>query len=771
MRWLPGMSMVVVAVVLLGLGGSARAVQATEATASTKAVALDAFLDGFERAHAKGDAGALAELVDLDVAVQKAAQKVVLDAAGRERLRALVAERLAFDVELAHASHRTRLSSSERDDDAFARYAFWSDAGAIAIVEYELARTPGGAFRIRDRHDAGLGAWGSVLARFEWAHEHEAPPERVDELVLGTWEEHAAWKACLAALRARTKEALRAAWDAHHAAIDEHPLSTAWLLQAARIDGGWLELACAQQEELELDGPTPLLTAIELALHDGALERGFTALLELELEIGVTETFPDAPAGAAMEALRARLFERGGDHAIAAEAYERALLAEPACGPAWLGAVRERFAARDFARAGALLLELPDSAPAHLDRALALPGAKEFEASPSHAAWKDAARRLSSAKERVTWKAAVDFGVRWIAVQASEDIGLARKEFDVETLLARSLQGGPAKFRSEFAAGVRSGFEPKLLIATQFGEGFALRLLRVSYDVGRRIALFSARSSDGGVGYLEYVLERGADGAARAVDFRSYSSGEWASETIRRSYLPLAVEKEKGLLEKLRGKESAFVKHAKELREMGAAMEKGEHARVLAVFARLPTELKRERVFLVLRMHAAHAAGEAEYIEALEDMIDALGGDPCLDLTLIDYHLLNKEFAQALDSVARLEGAIGGDPGLDVVRSSVHLLAGQPVLACADARRALRRLPSDPDAWWTWVGALLKLREHATLFEALVSMDARFAIEWNDFVTVPEYAEFAKSPEHELWKLYLKTKDGLPRHDRGAGAR
>ncbi len=74
----------------------------------------------------------------------------------------------------------------------------------------------------------------------------------------------------------------------------------------------------------------------------------------------------------------------------------------------------------------------------------------------------------------------------------------------------------------------------------------------------------------------------------------------------------------------------------------------------------LRPETKKRKSILLLRLRAAQASDEKEYAEVLEDFRKLYPNDACLDLLLIDYYTLKKDFPRALESIDRLDRGLWG---------------------------------------------------------------------------------------------------------------
>ena len=67
---------------------------------------------------------------------------------------------------------------------------------------------------------------------------------------------------------------------------------------------------------------------------------------------------------------------------------------------------------------------------------------------------------------------------------------------------------------------------------------------------------------------------------------------------------------------------------------------------------------------------------------------------------------------------------------------------------------AIRAVDNDPtliETHWILIGLYLVNKDHARVAETLDLVGQRFETEWEDLSQIPEYAEFANSPEGKRW--------------------
>jgi predicted Zn-dependent protease len=236
-----------------------------------------------------------------------------------------------------------------------------------------------------------------------------------------------------------------------------------------------------------------------------------------------------------------------------------------------------------------------------------------------------------------------------------------------------------------------------------------------------------------------------------ASDIYIYISGELLSETFRRAALPLAQEASKSFIERLTAAESEYVKNVDQLAKMAELMHQGRHAEVLATYAQLPEVLRREKGTLLMRYQAAAKVGEAELLKVVEDFRGYHPDDVCLDFLLIDYHILRKEYDEALGAIDRLDASVGGDPHLNLLRADSVYRQGDTAKAFDLVRQANAADPEAIDPYYTLLGLTVLEKDHEKTLAALKRIESRFGVDLSGVAQSPDYEEFRKSPQGQEW--------------------
>src|SRR5947209_8172511 len=99
---------------------------------------------------------------------------------------------------------------------------------------------------------------------------------------------------------------------------------------------------------------------------------------------------------------------------------------------------------------------------------------------------------------------------------------------------------------------------------------------------------------------------------------------------------------------------------------MMAGLRGGEPKKALQAYEQLPPAFKGNKKFLVMRLQAAKAVSDDEYVRAVEGLRTHYPQGTSTDLFSMDGYLLTGQWDQALACVDRVDAAVGGDPYLDV---------------------------------------------------------------------------------------------------------
>jgi hypothetical protein len=222
--------------------------------------------------------------------------------------------------------------------------------------------------------------------------------------------------------------------------------------------------------------------------------------------------------------------------------------------------------------------------------------------------------------------------------------------------------------------------------------------------------------------------------------------------------LPIVADQSRGFLNKLVTGEQAYLKDYPKLLNVAGLINLGKMQEALTIIKGMQPETQKQKMVLLNRVRAAQSSDEKEYTAVLEDFRNLFPKDPCLDLLLIDYYTLKKDFPQAIESIDRLDKSVGVDPYLNVIRAGISEASGDLTGAARFAARAMDQEPTLLPAYFAAVGISMKAAKYDETLTLLKALDQKFNMQFNDLKTVPEYAGFVKSPQYPQWLEYLAQK-------------
>ena len=219
--------------------------------------------------------------------------------------------------------------------------------------------------------------------------------------------------------------------------------------------------------------------------------------------------------------------------------------------------------------------------------------------------------------------------------------------------------------------------------------------------------------TDGGLNYHEFLLARSPDGQVVTEDMYVFLSGEMLTQTFRRFLLNFLASPEQGGAVQLRGPDQLYVKHAREIGKMATAIQKDRGKEALAIFRKLPADLQKDKVIQLIAIRAAQDGDEAEYLVELERFRKAHPEDVAIDFLSIDYHIIKKQYDEALKALGRADKAVGGDPYLQVIKGGLLIQAGRFQQARTTLEKAVKDEPKLIHGYWALVSLALEEKNHA----------------------------------------------------------
>ena len=349
------------------------------------------------------------------------------------------------------------------------------------------------------------------------------------------------------------------------------------------------------------------------------------------------------------------------------------------------------------------------------------------------------------------------------AIQAGEGM---QQHLNWTALIDRSAAGlnMPLALKTGFRKGVqKSAGSPEGVfghIRKQIEQGGSYKFIRVFADADGTRVKIRLLPAEGGVNFHDYLLKE-IGGRVIAVDFKIAIAGEDFSQTIRRFLIPLAAQENRGILERLTAQESALIKHLDDLQAMTKAIQASHPEEIAGIVAKLPEEVRNEKLCLLQELHAAQALADNDKMESVISRYRRLyPNDPAIDLLSIDYFALKMNVPQALLSAERFTKNMGEEAYMLTMIADLQWQLGKFKQARASVDKAIEREPDFLNAQWTLVAIALSQKDHTTVLKTLQRLTKEFSVPLDpqSMRDSPTYAEFVKSPEFERLLKFIESR-------------
>jgi hypothetical protein len=259
---------------------------------------------------------------------------------------------------------------------------------------------------------------------------------------------------------------------------------------------------------------------------------------------------------------------------------------------------------------------------------------------------------------------------------------------------------------------------------------------------------------DGGLNYLDFILQKDKAGTVRIIDWHDYAKGQIYTDSLRQA-LVLILPDEKTLIEKLLGKDKVNRKAAKEFAALSLLSKQQKYAEWLEKYNGVSEKIKYNRLTLVTRVLMTSAIGDKDqYRLALRDVHKYLGDDPTLSLLLLDHYFYEGNFKAAHRALDRLDEYTGGDAAIDVLKANISLTEKNYPESIRYAQGALEQDAGYEGAYWTLLDASVNAKQYQTSVEAIKQLERHFGYAFNPekLAKTKGYEGFAGSAAFAKWR-------------------
>lgn len=329
--------------------------------------------------------------------------------------------------------------------------------------------------------------------------------------------------------------------------------------------------------------------------------------------------------------------------------------------------------------------------------------------------------------------------------------GFMERSFDLEACLDRALDGlnAPSGLEDNFRKGVRESFVPTFTKA--LSQASSVRFLRMRQVDKESRFVFRVVPKEGGVNYFEFVFERTRRNGVRAVDLYNYSLGQKLTYIFRHAFIPIAHAADSGWSSHLSKKDTEFLEHFQELGTMQMYNAQMRFTDCLAVYAKLPASLQKEKLFLFPELQAGIQADNGAFQAAMTRWRETYPGETSIDLVVANLYFAKRNYELAFAALDRFEKTFGADAYLDVLRAQQYKNQDRFDEARACARKATSKNPRMSEGWETLISVGLSKRNYDEVAQVLTEWESKTSIDVFRVATGDKYYDFKRSAAGRQW--------------------
>jgi tetratricopeptide (TPR) repeat protein len=295
-------------------------------------------------------------------------------------------------------------------------------------------------------------------------------------------------------------------------------------------------------------------------------------------------------------------------------------------------------------------------------------------------------------------------------------------------------------------------------IKTSYGALFdrADRIEYVNYDeIDEFYSIVIRVSGDFGLNYLSFSMETRED-SVKIVDIYPFVSGEYVSESMNKTIKIILKETNRSvfnnLLEALSGKEKEFTENLPNIVKIRNLNYEGKHQEARELYESLPESVQNHKYFILTMTNAAADLDDSFYLDLIERYLKYYPDDPSFPLVAIDGYLLRGNIQKAQEMIDELDDAIGGDPYLDIFRGNVARIGGNDEQASKYFKKAILKNMYWEEAYWSLIEIYLEEEDYTSVIQYLDRLKFVFGyiFEEENFNAEP-YLAFSQSEEFANW--------------------
>jgi hypothetical protein len=264
---------------------------------------------------------------------------------------------------------------------------------------------------------------------------------------------------------------------------------------------------------------------------------------------------------------------------------------------------------------------------------------------------------------------------------------------------------------------------------------------------------FRMASSNVGVSIMDFTVQKRPEGKLGLIDIYNHAVGTSMVDQGRQNALPLLMEMDRGLLDRMFGKSTGFSpKDIETFAEMTESFQKQNFKSVIASYRKLSPEMQRKTMPTVFHITALAQNQDMEGYKAALKEASKTQDSASFQFMLVDLYFLEGDHDKAIACLDAFMTAVEKDSALLALKGLILHSKGS-----TDAAREVFKeaLALEADSYYTHeagVPVLLAAKDHAAVAASMRFLEANGPHQFKGALTDAMWADFLKSPESAPWR-------------------
>jgi len=313
------------------------------------------------------------------------------------------------------------------------------------------------------------------------------------------------------------------------------------------------------------------------------------------------------------------------------------------------------------------------------------------------------------------------------------------------------------EFKKGFLSGIGNSLKLGQQITTALGEEGHYTALSYSVN-GDTLTAFYRLVGVNGLNYHEYLILR--TGKFEIVDMYTFINGQYISEALRQMVEPLILQDDTllgqlgDLSSRLFGDKRKYLQDIKRIEQIKNQQASGHYDKANQIYESLSENIKHQKVIQLLNIASVYHLDPELLYKYIDIYRNDFPDDVSVDLLMIDYFILQKDYENAIQSIRNFEMISDTDGYLQYLKSNIYYEMGNEALFIKFAEKCIETEPWLTEPYYSLMDYYLPRKEFGKVIQLMegIKENAGIIFEEQTIKEIDIFKGLLNSPEYKKWK-------------------